>query len=111
MNILLVAATAKEIEPFLQYYRNDQNLTNIDILITGVGLTSTTYHLSRQLQLKRPDLVIQAGLAGCFDKQLSLASVVIINQDTVADEGVVESGKLKTIFDLKLLSQNQFPYR
>ncbi len=111
MNIILVAATAKEIEPFLQYYRNEQNLPDIDILITGIGLTSTTYHLSRQLQLKRPDLVIQAGLAGCFDKQLSLASVVVVNQDTIADEGVVESKNLKTIFDLKLLSQDQFPYR
>src|SRR5258705_4301847 len=101
MNILLIAATAKEIAPFLQYYRNEQNLLNIDILITGIGLTSTTYHLIRQLQLKRPELVIQAGIAGCFNKQLSLGSVLIIGQDMIADESVVESGKLKTLFDLK----------
>jgi futalosine hydrolase len=110
MNILLIAATAKEIEPFLQHYRNSQTSLNIDILITGIGLTSTTYHLAKQLQLKRPELVIQAGVAGCFDKQLSLGSVVILNQDIIADESVVELKKLKTLFDLKLVPQNQFPY-
>jgi futalosine hydrolase len=111
MNILLVAATAKEIEPFLHYYRNEQNLLDIDILITGIGLTSTTYHLARQLQLKRPELVIQAGVAGCFDKQLALGSVVIIRQDMIADESVVELKNLKTLFDLKLVPHDQFPYR
>jgi futalosine hydrolase len=110
MNILLIAATAKEIEPFLQHYRNSKKLTDVDILITGIGLTSTTYHLAKQLQLKQPELVIQAGVAGCFDEQLPLGSVVIIKQDTVADESVVELKKLKTLFDLKLVPQNQFPY-
>ena len=110
MNILLIAATAKEIEPFLQHYRNLKKLPDVDILITGIGLTSTTYHLAKQLQLKQPELVIQAGVAGCFDEQLPLGSVVIIKQDIIADESVVELKKIKTLFDLKLVPQNQFPY-
>ena len=52
MNILLAAATAKEIEPFFEYYRNTKRLQDIDVLITGIGLTSTTYHLLKQIQLK-----------------------------------------------------------
>ena len=110
MNILLIAATVKEIEPFLQQHRNSKNLLDIDILITGIGLTSATYHLAKQLQLKKPELVIQAGVAGCFDEQLALGSVVIIKQDTIADESVVELKRLKTIFDLGLISPNEFPY-
>src|SRR6266513_3096024 len=110
MNILLIAATAKEIEPFLQQHRNSQKLLDIDILITGIGLTSTTYHLAKQLQLKKPGLVIQAGIAGCFDEQLPLGSVVIIKQDTIADESVVELKRLKTLFDLELVPQDHFPY-
>ncbi len=110
MNILLIAATAKEIEPFLQQHRNSQKLLDIDILITGIGLTSTTYHLAKQLQLKKPGLVIQAGIAGCFDEQLPLGSVVIIKQDTIADESVVELKRLKTLFDLELVTQDHFPY-
>ena len=110
MNILLIAATAKEIEPFLQQHRNSQKLLDIDILITGIGLTSTTYHLVKQLQLKQPELVIQAGVAGCFDEQLPLGSVVVIKQDKIADESVVELKRLKTLFDLELVPQDHFPY-
>ena len=110
MNILVIAATAKEIEPFLQQHRNSQKLLDIDILITGIGLTSTTYHLVKQLQLKKPGLVIQAGVAGCFDINIRLGTVVVVKQDRVADESVIEKGELKTMPDLKLASPNRFPY-
>ena len=53
MDILLIAATAKEIEPFFEYYRNTKKTQNIDILITGIGLTAATYRLLKQLQLKQ----------------------------------------------------------
>lgn len=108
-NILVVAATSKELIPFLDYYRSGR-LSNVDVLITGIGLTATTYHLLRQIQLKKPDLIIQAGVAGCFDNNISLGSVLAVKQDTIADESVIELKKLKTIFDLKLVPQNKFPY-
>ena len=113
MNCLVIAATAKEISPFLDWYRHNIRAadTGIDVLITGIGLTATSYHLTKQINIKRPDLVIQSGVAGCFDKQLSLGSVVAVKHDTIADESVVELKKLKTLFDLKLLPQNQFPFR
>jgi len=53
MNILLIAATAKEIEPFFEYYRDSKRVQHIDILITGIGLTAATYHLLKQINLKR----------------------------------------------------------
>jgi len=114
MNCLLIAATAKEIAPFLVHYRNTQEQfladRNIDVLVTGIGLTATAYHLTRQLQLKRPDLVIQAGVAGCFDNSIPLGTVLATKQDTIADESVIELKKLKTLFDLKLVPQDQFPF-
>ena len=114
MNLLLVAATAKEIAPFLTYYRNEKlsDLNyNIDILISGIGLTATTYNLSKQIYFKRPDRIIQAGVAGCFNEKISLGSVVAIQQDTIADESVIELKKLRSLFDLKLVPQNKFPYK
>ncbi|HMK24590.1 MAG TPA: futalosine hydrolase [Chitinophagaceae bacterium] len=112
MNCLLIAATAKEIAPFLAHYRNSQEqfLADTDVLITGIGLTATTYHLTRQLQLKRPGLVIQAGVAGCFDNSIALGTVLATQQDTIADESVIELKKLKTLFDLKLVPQDRFPF-
>ena len=111
MNILLAAATAKEIEPFFEYYRNTIRAQNIDILITGIGLTTTTYHLLKQVHLKRPDLVIQAGVAGCFDGQIPLGTVVIVKREAIADQSVVELERLKTLFDLDLVPHDQFPFK
>ena len=110
MNILLIAATAKEIEPFFEYYRNTKRTQNIDILITGIGLTAVTYHLLKQINLKRPEFVIQAGVAGCFDEKISLGEVVVIKKEAIADQSVIEQNKLKTLFDLELLPHDQFPF-
>jgi len=96
MSYLLASATAKEIGPYLSLYRNARlPVSYPDVLITGIGLTSTAYHLTRQVTLKRPALIIQAGIAGCFDKNIPLGSVFVVKQDIVADEGVLEDGKLK----------------
>jgi len=111
MDILLIAATAKEIEPFFEYYRNTKKPQNIDILITGIGLTATTYRLLKQLQLKRPGIVIQAGVAGCFDRKIPLGTVVAVKKETIADQSVIELKKLKTLFDLQLIPHNQFPFK
>ena len=115
MNCLLIAATPKEIIDFIDHYRNTDKTAfvdiHIDILISGVGLTATTYNLTKHISLKRPDLVIQAGIAGSFDKSIPPGSLVAVKQDAIADEGVVEQSNLQTLFDLKLVPQNKFPYK
>ena len=109
-NILVVAATAKEINPFIELTRTD-GINNTDILISGIGLTASTYHLAKQLALKKYDLVIQTGVAGCFDLTIPLGAVVAVKQDAIADQSVVELERLKTLFDLNLVPQDQYPYK
>lgn len=111
MQLLIVAATAKEIAPFLDKYKDNLFNWNADVLISGVGLTSTAYQLTKHIYLKKPDIVIQAGVAGCFDKNLSLGSVVAVSKDTIADQSVFELKKLKTLFDLKLVPHDQYPFK
>jgi futalosine hydrolase len=111
-NILVAAATAKEITPFLSSLRQGQfNKKNIDILITGIGLTASTYTLTKQVALKKYEIVIQAGVAGSFDLDIPLGEVVAVKQDTIADQSVIELEKLKTLFDLDLVPQDQDPYK
>ena len=111
-NILVAAATAKEIDPFISMVRKVYfSKSNIDILISGIGLTASTYHFMKQLALKKYDLVIQAGVAGSFDLNIPLGAVVAVKQDTIADQSVIELEKLKTLFDLKLVPQDQHPYK
>ncbi len=113
MNCLIVAATVIEISPFLEQFRAGKNLPShmgIDVLITGIGLTATSYSLTKQLHVKRPDIIIQAGVGGCFDSNIPLGTVLAIKQEAIADQSVIEMNKLKTLFDLKLVPQHQYPF-
>jgi futalosine hydrolase len=114
MNILLVAATPFEIGPFLEQYRQRNSFFlsghTVDILITGIGLTAATYSLTKQVHIKRPDLIIQSGIAGCFDPAIRLGTVVVVRRELIADLGVTEQQQWKTLYDLKLVSKNQFPF-
>lgn len=115
MNCLLTAATAFEIAPFLEHYRNSDLPfyvdIHIDVLITGVGLTAATYNLQKQIQVKKPDLVIQAGIGGSFDKRLAMGTVVAVKKDTIADLGVIEKKQFQSVFDMGFAMPNQFPYK
>jgi len=111
MNCLLAAATPREIGPFIAHYRDQDAQHDIDILPTGIGLTSATYAITKQIRLKKPELVIQAGIAGSFDKNIPLGSVVVVKQDVIADLSVIEKKELVTMFDLKLISESTAPYQ
>lgn len=111
MNCLVIAATPIEIAPFLTYLKKEKKFKyEIDVLITGIGLTAATYALLNQINIKKPAFIIQAGVGGCFDKKIKLGTVVAIKKETIADQSVVELKTLKTLFDLKLLPQNKFPF-
>ena len=115
MNCLVIAATPIEIRPLLEKLKEGNipisNSIQLDVLITGIGLLATSYSLQKQIQLKRPDLIIQAGVGGCFDKTMKLGRVFIIKKEAIADQSVVELNALKTLFDLDLVPANQPPYQ
>ncbi len=114
MNCLLIAATPIEIAPFLEKLRKNDRIPdhiNLDVLIGGIGLTATTYSLMKQIHIKKPDLIIQAGVGGSFETSIPPGKVVIVKQEAIADQSVIELNKLKTLFDLKLVPQDQFPYK
>lgn len=103
MNILVVAATGQEISPFLQKH------PQVDHLITGVGTTCTTYHLTRRLRQMDYDLVIQAGVAGVFGDAFQLGEVVCIQRDGFAGSGVLENGNQFSLFE-KSLWTDEHPF-
>jgi futalosine hydrolase len=113
MNCLLVSATPFEIAPFLNKWNRQQAPAaplTLDVLVSGIGLTATAYAVTRQLQLRKYDCAIQAGIGGCFDRRVPLSSVLGIGRDTIADQGVLENKTFKTVFDMKLAPENKFPY-
>jgi futalosine hydrolase len=112
MNILLVSATGREILPttdFINAHTGADPARGLSILITGIGSTAATYHLCGSIYRNRPDLILQAGIAGSFLTGKN-HEVVGIKEDLFADTGVWENGKFKTIFDLNLAKANDFPF-
>ena len=115
MNFLVIAATPREISPFLDTLRDMPVLfprdVEIDVLITGVGLVAATYSLSRQVFIKPPGMVIQAGIGGCFDHSVPLGTVFAVKRDVIADQMAIENNQIVTMFDLGFADHDHFPYK
>ena len=106
MKIYIASATILEIEPLL----DSSLLRDHKLVITGIGGISTAYQLSKVIAAERPDLIIQAGIAGAFDEALQLGSVVVVEQDRIADLGVMEDNQWKDVFDLGLTISDEEPF-
>lgn len=120
MNILLAAATRAEISPLLAHlqsyrvpgeensYKKDAH--HIRVCLTGVGGVATTYRLLGEISAIRPDLAIQAGIAGCFSHGVPLGSLFRIHADRFADLGAEQGEDLLDIFELGLLGTDEPPF-
>jgi futalosine hydrolase len=121
MKILLVAATLFEIRPFLdnlvyvhktndflQQYRVKN--TFVDVLIPGVGMMVTGFHLGRQLSCEKYDLAINAGICGSYTQTCRIGDVVEIIEDCVSELGAEDKDQFLSIFDLGLLDPDSTPY-
>lgn len=103
MHILLVAATSFEIQPSIDAGASPHNL------ITGIGSTPATWSLMRQIDTRRPDLIIQAGIAGCLTGEKP-GTVFAIGEDEFADLGVWENENFQSPFDLGLAEADLAPF-
>ena len=105
MSVLVVASTKHEIFPFLDQF------PMADYLITGVGSPIAMYHLLEKMNEKIYDLMIQVGVAGTYSNKVSLGDAVVVKKDCFADIAVIENKMLKSVFDLGLADENEFPFK
>lgn len=120
MDILLISATSAEIAPLIAHlkkgwqqqsewiFTNDKN--QLQIFITSVGMTATTYGLTKMLQQKAFDFVMQAGIGGSFDRNIPLGEVVLIESEMFGDLGAEDHYNFLDIFELNLADANEFPF-
>ncbi|RYZ96929.1 MAG: futalosine hydrolase [Sphingobacteriaceae bacterium] len=104
MRILIVAATAPEVEKLnadLRFSIMDCDQGNritpelksiydklhISVLITGAGMVATAFALGSHLAKENYDLAINLGICGSFDRSIALGEVLEITNDTVAELG------------------------
>lgn len=121
-NWLIVAATPAEIKPFTAflevnaksvdancYFFDDKNIT---ILITGVGLTHTAYHMGVALARQSYDWVVNAGIGGAVSRKLAIGDVVEIQSECFGDTGAeTAEGTFINIHEMGLIDPDNPPFQ
>jgi len=117
--VLLVAASLIEVKDLLKrnftkkseylYVIKDFNL-EVNLLITGVGATSMSYFLTKELQREVYNFSLLIGIAGSYSKSLSLGEIVNVQSERFADLGIVNDNTFTDLFEMKLADKNLFPF-
>lgn len=121
MQILLTAATPFEVAPTLKWLEENFRLSekgvfeknNLSVfpLITGVGAVATAFQVGRFLAKYQPDLALNAGIAGAFDRNIQLGDVLNVVTERFGDLGVEEAdARFTDMFELGLLEKNSPPF-
>jgi futalosine hydrolase len=79
---------------------HSQFTTQIHFLITGVGMVATAFALGKHLAVNQYDLVINLGIAGSFDRNITLGDVVEITRDTLSELGADDDDEFLTIDEM-----------
>lgn len=121
MTILIVAATRFEIKPFIDALSPAESSpapgfetrfggNETDILVTGIGMVATAYHLGCQLTKMRYDLVVNAGIAGSFNAGLVPGTLVNVVEDDIPEMGAEDGDGFLSVFDLGFFKPDRLPF-
>jgi len=114
MRVIITAATNGEWMPSFQKinpaYAGTNKRFSVGFHESGIGLLASSVSLMKMFVQETPSLIIQVGIAGCFDKKVPLGKVFAVKDDFAGDIGVVENKVWKDLFDLKLDKPNDAPY-
>lgn len=113
MHVVITSATNFECAQAEEQIKagNVQLPTSLQISFhqSGVGLLASAVSLT-QLAFQKPSLIIQAGIAGCFDEVATLGNVYVVGEEMLGDTGVNENGVWKDLFDLSLAQPGNEPF-
>jgi futalosine hydrolase len=115
--ILYITATTLEAESLRRILHSKPepvaiHKLDISILVTGVGSVATSWVLKQWLCINsRPDLIINAGIAGSFNKNIGIGDVVLVRSDCFADAGIEDNENFITLFEAGFTGENEFPFK
>ena len=114
MRVIITAATHSEWMPSFQkinpkYLWNSKKFS-VGFHESGIGMLASSISLMKMFTQETPTLIIQVGIAGCFDRKIPLGKVFAVNNDFAGDIGVMENKVWKDLFDMKLDKPNDAPY-
>lgn len=108
MTIAIVAATKAELSGISMACTGDRfpNL-QLTCAVTGVGMVNTALHLTELLVGRHFDLIINVGIAGSFDPELSIGTVVQVVEDRLAWFGAENRGEFLRAEEMGLLPKDE----
>ena len=84
------------------------NEHNVHVLVTGVGMVATTYHLTALFSSDITfDLMLNIGLAGGFDSDMDLGTVVQVTSDRIVELGAEDDRDFISAHDLGLINEEE----
>jgi futalosine hydrolase len=108
VRILIVAATAAEVDPCVSRWKAT---SGVDWLVTGVGMVATAVRCAHALAVQKYDLALNLGVCGSFDSSLRPPTVVHVVSDCIAELGAEDGDRFLTLQELQLLGDDDFPFR
>jgi futalosine hydrolase len=113
MDILIVSATLFEIDPLITSFHFEKeinqnlkrysfNTHQIDVLISGIGMTSTAFWMGKTVSSKKYDLAINLGIAGSFDDTIKIGETVHVIADEISELGAEDDTQFLSLKELKV---------
>ena len=119
--ILIVAATYFEVRQFIEanqletinkhLHQKINKHATTDVLITGIGGVATACRLAFQLRETEYDFAVNVGIAGSFNADINIGSVVNVVSDCQGDLGIEDQNAFVDLFEANLENKNLFPYK
>ena len=114
MRVIITAATHNECMPSIQKinpkYVGNSKKFSVGFHESGIGMLASSISLMKMFTQETPTLIVQVGVAGCFDKKIPLGKVFAVKDDFAGDIGVMENKVWKDLFDMKFDKPNDAPY-
>jgi futalosine hydrolase len=116
MKTTVVAATQLEIAPSIAHFGAKPfgagNLFKTDddrlhFLVTGMGMMQTAALMALYGSKHDRDLYIDAGIAGAFNRDLSIGDVTNVVSETYGDFGVEDGDDFSDFFEMGFIDQHQ----
>lgn len=95
MKITVVFPTKTE----AQFFRHSE----VEVEISGVGLSATAYNTSKIIQRHQPDWLIMAGIAGAYEhSNLNIGDVFLVESECESDLGFFTPDGFTHLADLNI---------
>jgi len=119
LNILLVTASEEEAAILKGFPvapdhpgRYLAGKCEVNLLVTGIGGISTSWSMKKWFDRNpKPDLALNAGIAGSYSDNIGIGQVVVPVSDCFADLGIEDGENYYTLGETGLADPDGFPFK